>query len=389
MRTAALLAASLSLLAAYAIARLAWAGRYFESGEPADLQHAARLAPLDAAYQYAAGNPRRAVQLNPYFSRAWIRLGFDAELRGDFAAAERWLLQAARVDATMEPRWALANYYFRRGDSARFWPWLRLAAERSHGARASLFQLAWRMTNDGGEVLRRGIPEQRDVLASYVQFLLDEGKLDAAAGAAGALLDAASPAERNLLLVLCDRLIGAQQASAALRVWNGMVERGLLPHGKLAPGEGLSLTNPRLETAPLGRAFDWRLLWRAGVHSAWTGAGHQIRIELDGREGEQTGLVSQVAPVLKGQAYDFSYRFRTEGLDADSGVAWRVYDAADGRLKTTGEPLSGVEWREGRVRFSPAGELVRLDLVYQRASGTVRQEGTIVLDGAFHLERAR
>ncbi|MCZ2148261.1 MAG: hypothetical protein LC126_10835 [Bryobacterales bacterium] len=390
MRIAAFLAALLFLLAACSIARLAWAARFFELAQPADLQRAALLAPLDAAYQYAAGNARRAVQLNPYFSRAWMRLGFEAELRGDFAEAERFLLQAARVDATMEPRWALANYYLRRGDSARFWPWFRLAAERSHGGRAALFQLAWRMTNDGGEVLRRGIPPQRDILASYVQFLLEREKLDWAAAAARPLLEIAAPAERNLLLLLCDRLITAQKATGALRVWNGMVERGLLPHGKLSPTQGVSLTNPRLEAEPLGRAFDWRLLWRAGVHSTWAGRLRQIRIELDGKEGEQTGLIAQVVPVMKGQPYEFCYRFRTEGLAVNSGVGWRVYDPEAGRpLETTAASLSSPEWREGKVRFSPTGELVRLELAYQRASGTVRQEGTVILDGAFRLERTR
>ncbi|MCC6394485.1 MAG: hypothetical protein IT167_28070 [Bryobacterales bacterium] len=390
MRIAAFLAALLFLSAACSIARLAWAGRFFQLAKPADLQRAAQLAPLDAAYQYAAGNPRRAVQLNPYFSLAWMELGFDAELREDFAEAERLLLQAARVDATMAPRWALANYYLRRGDSARFWRWFRLAAERSHGDRAALFHLAWRMTNDGSEVLRRGIPPQRDILASYVQFLLEQEKLDWAAGAAQPLLEIAAPAERNLLLLLCDRLIAAQKASEAMQAWNGMVERGLLPHGKLTPIQGVSLTNTRLEAEPLGRAFDWRLLWRAGVHSTWAGGRHQIRIELDGREGEQTGLIAQVAPVMKGQRYEFCYRFRTEGLAVDSGVGWRVYDPASGRrLETTGESLSSPEWKEGRVQFSPGGELVRIELAYERASGTVRQEGAVILDGAFRLERAR
>ncbi len=390
MRFAAFLAALFLLFAAYSIARLAWAERFFQSAKPADLQRAARLAPLDAAYQYAAGNPRRAVQLNPYFSRAWMALGFDAELRGDFAEAERLLLRAAQVDATLEPRWALANYYLRRGDSARFWSWFRLAAERSHGDRTALFQLAWRMTNDGGEVLRQGIPARRDILASYVHFLLEQEKLDSAAAAAQPLLEIAAPAERNLLLLLCDRLIAAQKAAGALEIWNGMAARGMLPYGKLTPAQGVSLTNSRLETEPLGKAFDWRLLWRAGVHSTWARGSRQIRIELDGREGEQTDLISQAAPVMKGQLYEFSYRFRTEGLSADSGVGWRVYDPAAGRqLAAAGEFLSSPEWKEAKVRFSPTGELVRLELAYQRARGTVRQEGTIVLDGAFRLERAR
>ena len=40
--------------------------------------------------------------------------GLAAETRGDAALAEKWLQEAATVDRQYEPRWTLANFYFRQ-----------------------------------------------------------------------------------------------------------------------------------------------------------------------------------------------------------------------------------------------------------------------------------
>jgi Tfp pilus assembly protein PilF len=64
----------------------------------------------------------------PRSSSAWIDTGLAAEEAGDYAGAERSLLEAARIDRQHLPAWSLANFYFRRGDPASFWPWARRAA---------------------------------------------------------------------------------------------------------------------------------------------------------------------------------------------------------------------------------------------------------------------
>ena len=95
----------------------------------------------------------RAARVNPLSSAPRIRLGLAAETRGDFAKAETWLLDAARVDRQFEPRWTLANFYFRRERWDEFWKWMRAALEMSYGDRRLAFDLCWRVTQDADEVL--------------------------------------------------------------------------------------------------------------------------------------------------------------------------------------------------------------------------------------------
>src|SRR5450631_2222523 len=72
---------------------------------------------------------KHIAELTPLASAPRLRLGLAAEVRGDFDAAERWLLDASKVDHQFEPRWTLANYYFRRQNASEFWKWMRTALE--------------------------------------------------------------------------------------------------------------------------------------------------------------------------------------------------------------------------------------------------------------------
>src|SRR6185369_11012762 len=75
-----------------------------------------------------AGNERRdllaaAVALDPHRTSARTKLSLDAEFEGRFAEAARLLEEAYAYDRMFVTRWNLANFYFRRGDRARFWKW--------------------------------------------------------------------------------------------------------------------------------------------------------------------------------------------------------------------------------------------------------------------------
>src|SRR5262245_55664891 len=100
------------------------------------LEHALRLTPEQAVVytrlasviesedpERATNLLERAVALNPWDTTARIRLGLRREAAGDLDRAEQDLLEAARHDRLYLPRWTLANYYFRRGNTARFWQW--------------------------------------------------------------------------------------------------------------------------------------------------------------------------------------------------------------------------------------------------------------------------
>ena len=90
-----------------------------------------------------------AVAVNPWDTRSRIELGLLAEAEGDSTTSERYLLQAAETDHLFLPRWTLANYYFRRGDTAQFWRWAKEAADRVYGDAQPVFRLCGRVAEDG------------------------------------------------------------------------------------------------------------------------------------------------------------------------------------------------------------------------------------------------
>lgn len=380
---ALLLAAPLLLLSFFAL-RLAFADYLYRSGIPENVQRAARMFPSNPHYQAKAGNLKRSLELNPNQAAGWIELASEEESKGEFPAAEGHLLRAAEVDATFEPRWALANYYFRRDQRGEFWKWLRLAAERSYGDRAALFQLAWRSGASSGEILKRwdGLGE---VLGRYVEWLSKQNRWEVAGEASLALIKAGAKAEAPAVLEVCDQLVAKGQTELAAPVWNAMVASGWIAsgalRGELKPGV---LTNAKWEWKPTGKGFDWRLPWRAGLEHHWRPG--ELTIALDGRQEEKTELLEQVVPVQGGKTYELRYRYRAEGLAKNGGVRWRVAGGAE-----AGDPLMSGEWQEGRFRFrAPEGvRQMRLVLGYERQPGSSRPEATILLDGSLELTGGR
>ena len=91
----------------------------------------------------------RAVALNPSDAGSWIELGLRWEADGNAGRAEQYLLRAAEVDRQYLPRWSLANFYFRRKDTEKFWAWARASAEMVYGDARPLFRCAARWPRMG------------------------------------------------------------------------------------------------------------------------------------------------------------------------------------------------------------------------------------------------
>ena len=151
-----------------------------------------------------ANQLRVAVSLNPRLATAWIQLGLDAEGEGNLAEAESDLLRAARVDRQYVPAWTLANFYFRRGDAANFWPWAEKAAERTFDDYRPLLRLADVLEPSPREVATRlgGSPP---LLRAYMDVLIGAGRLDAAQEIAALLTSHHDRSDDARLADLADR----------------------------------------------------------------------------------------------------------------------------------------------------------------------------------------
>jgi tetratricopeptide (TPR) repeat protein len=353
----------LALLAASWFAlRLAWADANFRRRTLESVARASAIMPRNAEYlafralqlDYdgldSTPTLRRIAALAPLSSAPRIRLGLAAEIGGDFDSAEKWLLDAARVDRQFEPRWTLANYYFRRGNTAQFWQWMRSALEMSYGDRRPAFDLCWRMSGDPQEILSRAIPARHEVIGAYLAYLLETRRLSAAAPVALKFASAGDPNDRPLLLAAVDAFIDAGDGASARALWTAM---------------GLPVSSD-FETPGTGHGFDWRILDVPGVSHA--GA----RIVLSGQQPESCELLRRFVSLQPHARYIVHWETRTQNIASPTGLEWRA-------ASEHAPVLSSDDWRAGELDFTAPSEIVALTLAYRRPSGSVRAEGSVEL----------
>ena len=353
---------ALILLAAagYWSARLAWADHLSRSPHLESRERAVLLAPASAMFHQRLAESRegsgldpldalsRAAQMAPANPEPLLRLAFRAELKGDYALAERSLLKAVERSRLYQPRYSLSQFYFRRKNDDEFFRWTRSALEASYGDVRPLLVLAWNLRPDPLYFADLGRKQRPQVETQFLTFLLQQQETAAAGLVAVHLARAARPEDRNELLRYCDRMLERGDPARALEVWNTLCRRRLLPFEAVSP-PGPLLTNAKFQWSPSGTGFDWRIEQVAGVETRF--ANGEWRTSFSGQQPESCVLGWQyVPPAVAGRHRVIS---ELAGIDTNStgGLNWTLLDG-------------------------PSPKVV---LAYKRPSGSVRIAGTVVI----------
>jgi tetratricopeptide (TPR) repeat protein len=361
----------LAIAAVYSI-RLALADAAFRKHTPQSVERALEILPNHAGYLLFRAQQldydgedsnallERAARLVPLSSAPRIRLGLAAEARGDFAGAEKWLLDAARVDHQFEPRWTLANFYFRRERRSEFWKWMRAALEVSYGDRRLAFDLCWRMSQNAEEVLAQAIPDRHDVLAAYLYYVMDLHH-EAVGPLALKLVQLHDRSDSAELEAACDLLINDGKYTEARELWGqmGHTQTGLIANGDFA-------------REPSGHGFDWRPSRAEGVTDVALPGSY--RITLSGKQPESTELLRQFVALHPGKMYSLHWEARTHGFASPSGMEW-----------TAGATRAPLE--SGTMNFKAEAAFVPITLAYHRPTGQARAEGSVEIRAVSLVEK--
>ena len=322
----------------------------------------------------------RAVALNPWDTRSRIELGLLAEAEGDYATSRQHLLHAAEADHLFLPRWTLANYYFRRGDNAAFWFWVKQAAAMVYGDAQPLFRLCGRVAEDGNLIDRLQI-HNPGVRAAYLYYLLGQNRVDLIGPAVRTLLAQNRESDAPLLKSACERLLEARRVDEAAEVWNRQADAGRVPFRTPAADGDQLVANGSFAEPPASWGFDWRLPVVEGISLSREDESRGLRITFSGRQPEECEALFQLVPLRKHSLYEVKFGYRTKGVANAGGLAWRITDASGGAvLKEVAIAPSDAD-ASGRLPFETPEDcrLVRLALRYRRAPGTTRLEGFLVL----------
>ncbi|MEO8127700.1 MAG: hypothetical protein ABI822_11450, partial [Bryobacteraceae bacterium] len=283
-----------------------------------------------------------------------------AELAGDFPLAEKSLLAAADRSTLYQPRYLLAQYYFRRQNADSFWRWSREAVDTAYGQVTALLDLNWRMRPDADWIWRHAIPPRPEIIRQYLTFLAGKGQWGTAQSVAAEMAASATMDDRPVLLDYCERRLSHGDGPGAMTLWNALCRRGLLPYRPLDPVTGPYITSEAFDGPPLETGFAWRLTPPPGIRCALRN--HQIRLHFSGLQQEQCTILWQYVPVEPARHYCLQFEIQPKV----PGVMFRALDLDD---TTT----------DGSQFQSAANNLVKLALVYRRPLGSVPFEGDAVI----------
>jgi len=339
--------------------------------EPDAWKYYMRLALFDDAH--AQQLLETAIKDDPYNAEADIELGLRLEAAGNYPRAEKMLLDAFAVDRTFLPRWTLANFYFRRNNLPAFWTWARTAAEMPSDSTEPLFELCWHVSSDPHEIEARILNNNPELIRQYLNFLLAKNQLPAAAEVADRLTQAGDrKTDDPQMFSVVDRLIAANAGDAAKALWNVLIEKHWVVADSGAPN------NPNFARVPLPVRFDWALSSSVGLHS-WPGPSG-LETEFSGEEPEICTIAEQVVVLPPGN-YKLESSYRTDAISPQTGLRWQIVAEGSGKVLAESPDLSSEALSRADMAFSipPEASLIRLRLQYERALGTPRISGTLVI----------
>lgn len=361
---------------------LARADHLFRHDTKTSIRAAISLVPDDWKYymrlaQFRGENSQalltHALHLNHYNAEADIELGLQYEAAGNYAAAQRSLLNAYSVDHSYLPRWTLANYYFRRQNWPAFWKWARSAADMPSDDIGALFALCWRVSPDPAQIAAQIANNKPSFLRQYIGFLMSRQQTTATAPIASLLIQYGNTGtDRPVLLTVINKLIAAGDAGPAVSLWRLLIQRHWVVADNTMPN------NAQFAREPLPVAFDWRIPQHSGLYSLTGPSG--LETVFSGSEPGKCTLADQVVALPPGH-YTLHYAYQTTGISSRSGLRWEIFIAGSKTALAKSPYLSSDALKQTSFAFSvpDSASLVDLRLVYQRAPGTSQISGTLTM----------
>jgi tetratricopeptide (TPR) repeat protein len=349
----------------------------------------------------------QALRLNPLNSELMIALGLRREFEGKTTEAGMYLAHAAEVDHAFRASWTYASFSYRMGQFDQFWAMAErcLHLEPLTYDPAPVFDLAWRVITESKSGDSKPSGDSKKILAllprdgprpvQYLNFLEQTNRAEAAIEAWPAALnsiDPSVPLDAAAVISFPDFLIAGDQVAGAVKVWNQLVDRGLIHSGHLAPDNGVSIADPTFTYPMLEKSFGWTVTHAPGAFASSLPA--MMQFELDGNEPPGVTLLSALAPLAPGKSYRLVWKADSSRLSSpqDPGFYFDIAHSPDDVISVCLPALE--KGGNGSCEFTippqqEAGyDAAHIELRYARALGTVRPKGILRLSEV-RLEFAR
>lgn len=371
------------------------------------LQFAVRLEPQNPTYWYQLGryqqynivgsDPaaaeasfKKALELNPLYTDAWLDLATAYELDGRVKKAQAAYVEAKKSYPTSaDVSWRYGNFLLRQGDQIRSYTEMRRAVEADPHRAAEAFSRAYRSNPNIEQILQQLLPAQPNVYTAVISEAAGSGQLAVAQTVWNHLIALRPRLEIWDVEHLSAALLEARDFTAARRVWDEGVATMDLPPLLAAPGS--IVWDPSFESNLNGFAFSWRyasIVQGVSValdRSEKVSGIQSLRLSFDGKHNPGVDLACTLGIVQPGTAYHFSGWIKIKDITTENGVLFRVRSLDEPTLPmfSTHEFHGGLPWTLVEGSWSAGKQTHRISVCVSREASEnpeVRISGTTWVD---------
>jgi Tfp pilus assembly protein PilF len=326
--------------------RAAVARYYFEEDSLKLLSIAVRLEPGNPEYQYFLGryqqynleqpdsaqaekSYRKALELDPYNTDAWLDLGTAYELEGKIPEARLAYLQAQKsYPVSADVAWRYGNFLLRQGDQAEAYVGLRRAIAADPQRAAAAYSRAYRTNPNIDELLDKLLPPKPAVYTGVIWEALADKQLAVAKTVWARLIALHPHLQLNDVDNFVSTLLSEGEYTEAWQAWQqGTATMNLPPLLQLRSSV---VWDPSFETDINGSMFSWKYpSISQGVtisldRTEKLSGNQSLRLSFDGQHDPNLETPCTGVLVQPDTTYRFSGWIKTRELTSDQGIAFRI-----------------------------------------------------------------
>lgn len=364
-------------------------------------QWAMRLQPGNAEFAYQTGlqianghfgspsNPvgafryfQTAINLNSHRSRYWLAIASvcrpipNCSWQDDIA-------KAVVADPTNpDVAWEAANLYMSTGQNEKALQQFKIVIANDPYRISPALERSWKLMPNAEELVHNMLPPSADVYSQFLELMLQQNELDAAASVWTAIQKLGQPLPQRVVLDYTQYLLVHKNIEQAKLVWEQSATLAGL--SDYQPSRENLIVNGGFDLPIMNGGFDW--LYAKSPHVSleldtvqFHSAPRSLMISFNKAQIADVGIQHLVV-VNPGTNYDFFASYKTESLLGAGGLVFTLQDAFDGSTVFTSDELSSADfWKETTGSLASGASRLLLLRIQRVPAGNVI-EGNVWID---------
>jgi hypothetical protein len=326
----------------------------------------------DSNQQRAIASYRKALEIDPGYTSAWLELAATYESEGNDMATRNAFLNAEKTyPLSAEVSWQYGNFLLRQGELDPAFAEIRRSVEADPKRAVEAFSRCMRVEPDANVVLDRVLPANGDIYIAVMVALARDLKIDNALKVWGRIVGMHPKIVLYDVFDLVRELRETGRQREAHEVWVQAVELAGL--AQLEGPRNSMIWDGGFESDVTGQAYAWRFAKTS--RSAQIGFDAQekysgkrsLRVSFDGSSDISFYDVCQAVPTEAGTAYELSAWMKSKDLTTDQGVRIELRPGIPGMNGAVTTDIRGTQpWTRFATIWSAAKENQEVQICLRR-----------------------